>query len=60
MINLSLKHAGVSFSRVNSYLKNFKLAHINWELNRQEDRLFIHTTIPANARRNNTRQRSGR
>lgn len=23
-----------------SYLKNFKLAHINWELNRQEDRLF--------------------
>jgi len=23
-----------------SYLRNFKLAHINWELNRQEDRLF--------------------
>jgi hypothetical protein len=23
-----------------SYLKNFKVAHINWELNRQEDRLF--------------------
>ncbi len=23
-----------------SYLKNFNLAHINWELNRQEDRLF--------------------
>lgn len=59
MINLSLKHTGVSFSRVNSYLKNFNLAHINWELNRQEDRLFIHTTIPTD-RRNNTRQRSGR
>jgi hypothetical protein len=23
-----------------SYLRNFKVAHINWELNRQEDRLF--------------------
>jgi hypothetical protein len=23
-----------------SYLRNFQLAHINWELNRQEDRLF--------------------
>ncbi len=25
-----------------SYLKNFKLARVNWELNRQEDRLFKH------------------
>lgn len=55
MINLSLKQTGVSFSRVNSYLKNFKLAHINWELNRQEDRLF---TMPVKGKENTLSQRT--
>lgn len=55
MINLSLKQTGVSFIRVNSYMKNFKLAHINWELNRQEDRLF---TMPVKGKRNTLNQHS--
>lgn len=53
MINLSLKHSGVSFARANSYQKSFKLAHINWELNRQEDRLF---TLPVKDKRSTLNQ----
>ncbi len=39
MNNFVLKRLGFSIGKTGaSYLKNFKLAHINWELNRQEDR----------------------
>lgn len=38
-----------------SYLKNFKLAHINWELNSQEDRLFQQQDRLVNSIRKNSR-----
>jgi hypothetical protein len=41
MKNFSLKRPQLTINKAEaSYLRNFKLAHINWELNRQEDRLF--------------------
>ena len=42
MKNFVIKRPQLSFINKSeaSYLRNFKLAHINWELNRQEDRLF--------------------
>ncbi len=41
MKNFVIKRPKLNFSKSEaSYLRNFKLAHINWELNRQEDRLF--------------------
>jgi len=42
MKNLVLKRTQLNFNKSEAYLRNFKLAHINWELNRQEDRLFGH------------------
>ncbi len=38
MINLALMRPNSNNRMDASYLKNFKLALINWELNRQEDR----------------------
>ncbi len=38
-----------------SYLRNFKLAHINWELNRQEDKLFQQEGRLISSIRKNTR-----
>ncbi|HNV29748.1 MAG TPA: hypothetical protein PKJ83_11465 [Cyclobacteriaceae bacterium] len=39
MINLAFTHPNLSNPNLGgSYLKNFNLALINWELNRQEDR----------------------
>lgn len=39
MINLALAHNSKSEIRVDErYLRNFNLALLNWELNRQEDR----------------------
>ncbi len=38
MINLALMRPNSNSRMDASYLKNFKLALINWELNRQEDR----------------------
>lgn len=41
MKNFVLKRPQLTNNKTEaSYLRNFKLAHINWELNRQEDRLF--------------------
>lgn len=41
MKNFVIKRPLLNISKSEaSYLRNFKLAHINWELNRQEDRLF--------------------
>ena len=41
MKNFVIKRPKLNFNKSEaSYLRNFKLAHINWELNRQEDRLF--------------------
>ncbi|MEY4930922.1 MAG: hypothetical protein RI909_1646 [Bacteroidota bacterium] len=41
MKNFVLKRPKLTVNKTEaSYLKNFQLAHINWELNRQEDRLF--------------------
>jgi hypothetical protein len=40
MKNFVLKRPQLTNKMEASYLKNFKLAHINWELNRQEDHLF--------------------
>jgi len=42
MKNFVIKRPQLNFMNKSeaSYLRNFKLAHINWELNRQEDRLF--------------------
>jgi hypothetical protein len=41
MKNFVIKRPKLNFNNSEaSYLRNFKLAHINWELNRQEDRLF--------------------
>ncbi|MEQ1586576.1 MAG: hypothetical protein ABL895_11900 [Cyclobacteriaceae bacterium] len=42
MINLAFTHPNLSNPKMGgSYLKNFKVALINWELNRQEDRQGI-------------------
>jgi len=38
MINLAFTRSTSNGRMDGSYLKNFKLALINWELNRQEDR----------------------
>lgn len=38
MINLSSIRPSLSTIKMDAYLKNFNLALINWELNRQEDR----------------------
>ncbi len=38
MINLAFMRPNSTSRMDGSYLKNFKLALINWELNRQEDR----------------------
>ncbi len=41
MKNFVIKRPTLAISKSDaSYLRNFKLARINWELNRQEDRLF--------------------
>ncbi len=41
MKNFVIKRAQLMPDKTDaSYMRNFKLAHINWELNRQEDRLF--------------------
>jgi len=44
MKNFVLKRPKFTVKTDASYLKNFQLAHINWELNRQEDRLFQQET----------------
>ncbi len=56
MKNFALKRPQLNVVKTDpSYLKNFKLAHINWELNRQEDRLFQKDDSLINVIRKNSR-----